>query len=276
MFGWLERLFAPPAAKSASAPAPASQKAQTPPDAELLERLEALRRKGMPAWGEAARAFSAVPEGKFDEPRYAARVLALLCHAMAHAEGGVRETLGLAQTGLRLLPRMRTALSSARPVAGAPNLDLVEGLLEMRAGRFAEAFPKLARANRVTRVILAGKPVGAESAEDPLANALALATRTLSDLKNPDLKVWGAAIRASPSDPEGMLAPEAVMLAASELIVELHKASAEALTIDEAQRDEILAAAGGKAAEIFSAVHPQAENCRAVMRRVERLFGIGR
>lgn len=279
MFEWIAKLFG----KSRPTPGvgelePVSTK--RPPDEVLLDILETLPREGISRWPAAAATFDALPSDRLLDPAYSSRVLKDLFFAMATVDADVRKTLALSQIALIHFPAMRSAVASdlgrapgARPVP----LALVEGVLLMRSGQFDLAFERLALANleRNARAVADwSEKLPGETVTDFVARAAALAAETLINLENPDLRFWGRTVMALPLNPRAVIDPEAVMMSAGDLVLEFHRAAAVAVTYERSERNRILADADRHYEALFRAHHPQAEDCRRMLRRIEKMFGI--
>ena len=279
MFEWIARLFAKPR-PTPGADALEPVNAKRSPDEVLLDLLEQLPREGIRRWPAAAAAFDALPSDRLLDPVFSSRVLKDLFVAMATVDADVRQTLALSQIALIHFPAMRSAAASdlgrapgARPVP----IALVEGVLLMRSGQFDLAFERLALANleRAARAVADwSEKLPGEEVTDFVARSAALAAETLINLENPDLRFWGRTVMALPLNPHAVLDPEAVLMSAGDLVLELHRAAAVAVTYERPERSRILADADRHYEALFRAHHPQAEDCRRMMRRIEKMFGI--
>lgn len=270
MLTWFERLFAPPAKKAVVAEKTTTTKEPAPE--RLIELLLQLKRTGSTDWAPAASLFAQLDARDLSDPVTVARILSAIESLMRTTTGSVKTSLGLAQVTLTRLPEMKTTLATARPVSGAPGLELLEGLLEMRTGRFDRAFPHLAEANRLQQVVASEKPTTVGAVSDPLALALSLAASTLGGLTNPDLRFWSDVLEALPIDMDAYLDPDAVLTSAGELILEVYRAAAASLTCEATVKKHILTLAGSRATMLTATVHPDAERARAVVAKIESML----
>lgn len=270
MLTWFERLFAPPTTKAAAAEKPTGPKEPAPE--RLIKLLLQLKRTGSTDWAPAANLFAQLDVRDISDPVTVARILSSIESLMLTTTGPVKSSLGLAQVTLTRLPEMKKTLATARPVSGAPGLELLEGLLEMRTGRFDRAFPHLAEANRLQQVVEFEKTASVGAVSDPLALSLSLAASTLGSLNNPDLRFWGDVLEALPIDMEAYLDPDAVLTSAGELIMEVYRAAAASLTCDATIKNHILTLAGSRATMLTATIHPDAERARAVVAKIESML----
>lgn len=270
MFKWLRDKF-----KSPVKEVPREALADRPVDVRLLEILDRLPAEGLSRWPAAVAAFEALPVQRLDDPEYSKRVLLALFSALSHVNAPVRQTMALAQIALNHFPRMEAALRKSDVHGLRALIPLAEGLFALRTGQFDRAFRLIAKANLERRISDAwASGNGLESSPDFLVTAVALAAQTLIDLRNPDLRYWGAVAAALPEDPKAVLEPESFLMAVGDLVLEIHRAAAEAVTLDAKERLEILARADGRYELLFRRLHPEAEDCRRMFRRVEKMFGI--
>lgn len=270
MFRWLKDKF-----KKPSTEVPREALADQPVDERLLEILKRLPADGLQRWPAAVAAFEALPAERLDDPLYAKNLLRALFAALSHIDAPVRQTMALAQIALNHFPRMAAAVRESDAHGQRAFLPLAEGILALRTGQFDLAFRLIARANLERRISDAWAEGNVlEAAPDYLVTAVSLAAQTLIDLKNPDLRYWGTVAEALPEDPKAILEPESFLMAAGDLVLEIHRAAAEAVTLDAKERLEILGKADARYELLFRRLHPQAEDCRRMFRRVEKMFGI--
>lgn len=270
MFKWLKEKL-----KGPSADASRESSLEQPVDERLLEILEKLPADGLPRWPAAVAAFEALPAERLDDPLYAKNLLRALFAALSHINAPVRQTMALAQIALNHFARIAAAVRQSDAHGQRALLPLAEGLLALRTGQFDLAFRLIARANLERRISDAWAEGNVlEAAPDYLVTAVSLAAQTLIDLKNPDLRYWGTVAEALPEDPKAILEPESFLMAAGGLVLEIHRAAAEAVTLDAKERLEILGKADARYELLFRRLHPQAEDCRRMFRRVEKMFGI--
>lgn len=220
-------------------------------------------------------AFEALPAERLDDPLYAKNLLRALFAALSHIDAPVRQTMALAQIALNHFPRMAAAVRESDAHGQRALLPLAEGILALRTGQFDLAFRLIARANLERRISDAWAEGNAlDAAPDYLVTAVSLAAQTLIDLKNPDLRYWGTVAEALPEDPKAVLEPESFLMAVGDLVLEIHRAAAQAVTLEAKERLDILAKADSRYELLFRRLHPQAEDCRRMFRRVEKMFGM--
>lgn len=270
MFRWLKDKF-----KKPSTEVPREALADQPVDERLLEILKRLPADGLQRWPAAVAAFEALPAERLDDPLYAKNLLRALFAALSHIDAPVRQTMALAQIALNHFPRMAAAVRESDAHGQRAFLPLAEGILALRTGQFDLAFRLIARANLERRISDAWAEGNAlEAAPDYLVTAVSLAAQTLIDLKNPDLRYWGTVAEALPEDPKAVLEPESFLMAVGDLVLEIHRAAAQAVTLEAKERLDILAKADSRYELLFRRLHPQAEDCRRMFRRVEKMFGM--
>lgn len=270
MFRWLKDKF-----KKPSTEVPREALADQPVDERLLEILKRLPADGLQRWPAAVAAFEALPAERLDDPLYAKNLLRALFAALSHIDAPVRQTMALAQIALNHFPRMAAAVRESDAHGQRALLPLAEGILALRTGQFDLAFRLIARANLERRISDAWAEGNAlEAAPDYLVTAVSLAAQTLIDLKNPDLRYWGTVAEALPEDPKAVLEPESFLMAVGDLVLEIHRAAAQAVTLEAKERLDILAKADSRYELLFRRLHPQAEDCRRMFRRVEKMFGM--
>ena len=270
MFRWLKDKF-----KKPSTEVPREALADQPVDERLLEILKRLPADGLQRWPAAVAAFEALPAERLDDPLYAKNLLRALFAALSHIDAPVRQTMALAQIALNRFPRMAAAVRESDAHGQRAFLPLAEGILALRTGQFDLAFRLIARANLERRISDAWAEGNAlEAAPDYLVTAVSLAAQTLIDLKNPDLRYWGTVAEALPEDPKAVLEPESFLMAVGDLVLEIHRAAAQAVTLEAKERLDILAKADSRYELLFRRLHPQAEDCRRMFRRVEKMFGM--
>ena len=270
MFRWLKDKF-----KKPSTEVPREALADQPVDERLLEILKRLPADGLQRWPAAVAAFEALPAERLDDPLYAKNLLRALFAALSHIDAPVRQTMALAQIALNHFPRMAAAVRESDAHGQRAFLPLAEGILALRTGQFDLAFRLIARANLERRISDAWAEGNAlEAAPDYLVTAVSLAAQTLIDLKNPDLRYWGTVAEALPEDPKAVLEPESFLMAVGDLVLEIHRAAAQAVTLEAKERLDILAKADSRYELLFGRLHPQAEDCRRMFRRVEKMFGM--
>ena len=270
MFRWLKDKF-----KKPSTEVPREALADQPVDERLLEILKRLPADGLQRWPAAVAAFEALPAERLDDPLYAKNLLRALFAALSHIDAPVRQTMALAQIALNHFPRLAAAVRESDAHGQRAFLPLAEGILALRTGQFDLAFRLIARANLERRISDAWAEGNAlEAAPDYLVTAVSLAAQTLIDLKNPDLRYWGTVAEALPEDPKAVLEPESFLMAVGDLVLEIHRAAAQAVTLEAKERLDILAKADSRYELLFRRLHPQAEDCRRMFRRVEKMFGM--
>lgn len=270
MFRWLKDKF-----KKPSTEVPREALADQPVDERLLEILKRLPADGLQRWPAAVAAFEALPAERLDDPLYAKNLLRALFAALSHIDAPVRQTMALAQIALNHFPRMAAAVRESDAHGQRALLPLAEGILALRTGQFDLAFRLIARANLERRISDAWAEGSAlDAAPDYLVTAVSLAAQTLIDLKNPDLRYWGTVAEALPEDPKAVLEPESFLMAVGDLVLEIHRAAAQAVTLEAKERLDILAKADSRYELLFRRLHPQAEDCRRMFRRVEKMFGM--
>ena len=270
MFRWLKDKF-----KKPSTEVPREALADQPVDERLLEILKRLPADGLQRWPAAVAAFEALPAERLDDPLYAKNLLRALFAALSHIDAPVRQTMALAQIALNHFPRMAAAVRESDAHGQRAFLPLAEGILALRTGQFDLAFRLIARANLERRISDSWAEGNAlEAAPDYLVTAVSLAAQTLIDLKNPDLRYWGTVAEALPEDPKAVLEPESFLMAVGDLVLEIHRAAAQAVTLEAKERLDILAKADSRYELLFRRLHPQAEDCRRMFRRVEKMFGM--
>ena len=270
MFRWLKDKF-----KNPSTEVPREALADQPVDERLLEILKRLPADGLQRWPAAVAAFEALPAERLDDPLYAKNLLRALFAALSHIDAPVRQTMALAQIALNHFPRMAAAVRESDAHGQRALLPLAEGILALRTGQFDLAFRLIARANLERRISDAWAEGNAlDAAPDYLVTAVSLAAQTLIDLKNPDLRYWGTVAEALPEDPKAVLEPESFLMAVGDLVLEIHRAAAQAVTLEAKERLDILAKADSRYELLFRRLHPQAEDCRRMFRRVEKMFGM--
>lgn len=270
MFRWLKDKF-----KKTSTEVPREALADQPVDERLLEILKRLPADGLQRWPAAVAAFEALPAERLDDPLYAKNLLRALFAALSHIDAPVRQTMALAQIALNHFPRMAAAVRESDAHGQRALLPLAEGILALRTGQFDLAFRLIARANLERRISDAWAEGNAlDAAPDYLVTAVSLAAQTLIDLKNPDLRYWGTVAEALPEDPKAVLEPESFLMAVGDLVLEIHRAAAQAVTLEAKERLDILAKADSRYELLFRRLHPQAEDCRRMFRRVEKMFGM--
>lgn len=270
MFRWLKDKF-----KKPSTEVPREALADQPVDERLLEILKRLPADGLQRWPAAVAAFEALPAERLDDPLYAKNLLRTLFAALSHIDAPVRQTMALAQIALNHFPRMAAAVRESDAHGQRALLPLAEGILALRTGQFDLAFRLIARANLERRISDAWAEGNAlDAAPDYLVTAVSLAAQTLIDLKNPDLRYWGTVAEALPEDPKAVLEPESFLMAVGDLVLEIHRAAAQAVTLEAKERLDILAKADSRYELLFRRLHPQAEDCRRMFRRVEKMFGM--
>lgn len=270
MFRWLKDKF-----KKPSTEVPREALADQPVDERLLEILKRLPADGLQRWPAAVAAFEALPAERLDDPLYAKNLLRALFAALSHIDAPVRQTMALAQIALNHFPRMAAAVRESDAHGQRALLPLAEGILALRTGQFDLAFRLIARANLERRISDAWAEGNAlDAAPDYLVTAVSLAAQTLIDLKNPDLRYWGTVAEALPEDPKAVLEPESFLMAVGDLMLEIHRAAAQAVTLEAKERLDILAKADSRYELLFRRLHPQAEDCRRMFRRVEKMFGM--
>ena len=270
MFRWLKDKF-----KKTSTEVPREALADQPVDERLLEILKRLPADGLQRWPAAVAAFEALPAERLDDPLYAKNLLRALFAALSHIDAPVRQTMALAQIALNHFPRMAAAVRESDAHGQRALLPLAEGILALRTGQFDLAFRLIARANLERRISDAWAEWNAlDAAPDYLVTAVSLAAQTLIDLKNPDLRYWGTVAEALPEDPKAVLEPESFLMAVGDLVLEIHRAAAQAVTLEAKERLDILAKADSRYELLFRRLHPQAEDCRRMFRRVEKMFGM--
>lgn len=270
MFRWLKDKF-----KKTSTEVPREALADQPVDERLLEILKRLPADGLQRWPAAVAAFEALPAERLDDPLYAKNLLRALFAALSHIDAPVRQTMALAQIALNHFPRMAAAVRESDAHGQRALLPLAEGILALRTGQFDLAFRLIARANLERRISDAWAEGNAlDAAPDYLVTAVSLAAQTLIDLKNPDLRYWGTVAEALPEDPKAVLEPESFLMAVGDLVLEIHRAAAQAVTLEAKDRLDILAKADSRYELLFRRLHPQAEDCRRMFRRVEKMFGM--
>lgn len=270
MFRWLKDKF-----KKPSTEVPREALADQPVDERLLEILKRLPADGLQRWPAAVAAFEALPAERLDDPLYAKNLLRALFAALSHIDAPVRQTMALAQIALNHFPRMAAAVRESDAHGQRALLPLAEGILALRTGQFDLAFRLIARANLERRISDAWAEGNAlDAAPDYLVTAVSLAAQTLIDLRNPDLRYWGTVAEALPEDPKAVLEPESFLMAVGDLVLEIHRAAAQAVTLEAKERLDILAKADSRYELLFRRLHPQAEDCRRMFRRVEKMFGM--
>lgn len=270
MFRWLKDKF-----KKPSTEVPREALADQPVDERLLEILKRLPADGLQRWPAAVAAFEALPAERLDDPLYAKNLLRALFAALSHIDAPVRQTMALAQIALNHFPRMAAAVRESDAHGQRALLPLAEGILALRTGQFDLAFRLIARANLERRISDAWAEGNAlDAAPDYLVTAVSLVAQTLIDLKNPDLRYWGTVAEALPEDPKAVLEPESFLMAVGDLVLEIHRAAAQAVTLEAKERLDILAKADSRYELLFRRLHPQAEDCRRMFRRVEKMFGM--
>lgn len=270
MFRWLKDKF-----KKPSTEVPREALADQPVDERLLEILKRLPADGLQRWPAAVAAFEALPAERLDDPLYAKNLLRALFAALSHIDAPVRQTMALAQIALNHFSRMAAAVRESDAHGQRALLPLAEGILALRTGQFDLAFRLIARANLERRISDAWAEGNAlDVAPDYLVTAVSLAAQTLIDLKNPDLRYWGTVAEALPEDPKAVLEPESFLMTVGDLVLEIHRAAAQAVTLEAKERLDILAKADSRYELLFRRLHPQAEDCRRMFRRVEKMFGM--
>lgn len=267
MLKWLDRWMAQFAPKDDSE-AYAERTAETAPAHEAVFTLLEDPARATP---ERARvltaAIRAIAPEKCAEPAFARRLMRDFLSGFASHDAPVGVTIAPAQSALDLMPALRTTLAGdAAPFA------LVEGVLAMRTGQFDLAFERIARTNAERDVGLTedwSRFLPSSCREDVLPKAVDLAARTLAGLRNPDLRYWAKSFLAVPVGRPEVRNGDELLLAAGEIVLELHRAAGEVIRPEPAERRALLASVDAHYRAIFREFHPQAADARRMLSLLE-------